>query len=119
MSATGSSRERHAQPGVSGALATLVVLVLGLVVSVGLAVQASMSAGDAFELVAVAAGAALAVSAVGWLVLRALRRQPIGVQALAVALTALARDRGRRGGGGRGDVPLRRRPARRCWWWWS
>ena len=75
--------------GVPGALATLVVLVLGLMVAVGLAVQASMSAGDAFELVAVAAGAALAVSAVGWLVLRALRRQPIGVQALAVALTAL------------------------------
>ena len=68
----------------------MVVLVLGLLVAVGLAVQASMSAGDAFELLAVAAGAAVLVSAVGWLVLRSLRRQPIGVQALVVALTALA-----------------------------
>jgi signal transduction histidine kinase len=75
--------------GAPGALATLVVLVLGLLVAVGLSVQAAMSAGDAFELVAVAAGAAMLVSALGWLVLRSLRRQPIGVQALVVALTAL------------------------------
>jgi len=75
--------------GVPGALATVVVLALGLVVSVGLAVQAAMSADDAIELVAVAGGAAMLATAVGWLVLRSLRRQPIGVQALAIALTAL------------------------------
>ncbi len=82
MSATGSG-------GVPGSSASVVVLVLGLLVAVGLAVQASMSAADALELVAVAGGAAVLVSAVGWLVLRSLRRQPIGVQALAIALTAL------------------------------
>jgi signal transduction histidine kinase len=70
-------------------MVTAVVLVLGLVLAVGLAVQSAMSAGDAIELVAVAGGAALVATAVGWLVLRSLRRQPLGVQALAIALTAL------------------------------
>ena len=75
---------------VPGTLASVVVLALGLGAAVGLAAHASMSASDAFDLVTVASGAAILVSALGWIVLRALRRQPIGVQALAIALTALA-----------------------------
>lgn len=64
--------------------------IIGLALCIATAFAASMSATDAVELIAIAAGVALIGVPIGMVVLRALRTRSVAVQCAALALTTTA-----------------------------
>jgi signal transduction histidine kinase len=69
---------------------TIATVVAGIAIAVGVSVASSMTAHDAFELIAIAGGAALAAALTGGLATFALRRRSIAAQFLTVAISTVA-----------------------------
>ena len=66
------------------------IALVGTAVAVATSVASAMSAHDAFELIAIAASAALGAAAIGGFALVALRRRSVGSQLVTAALTTVA-----------------------------
>jgi signal transduction histidine kinase len=71
-------------------LAIVLVLIAGAAVTAVLAAMFGMSFGESIELALIACVPVVVVGATGWITLRFLNRQPVGLQAVVVALSSAA-----------------------------